>query len=265
MKSSNQLKFSPDVIGYPLLFVMVLWIVFWIETRFNINLNYFGVFPRTVEGLRGVIFSPFLHGSLKHLFNNSVPLFVLSSALFYFYRDIRWKVLILGLLLTGLATWLIGRSALHIGASGVVYMLVAFTFFKGIFSKQFQLTALALTVVFLYGGMLWYVFPVNPEISWEGHLSGFFVGFLFAFLFKTKPIERKKYEWEKENYNPEKDPFLKQFDENGNFIELPKEPLETVETINAEAQPSIKKLAEQEGNTIKIVYNFKEGAKDKNE
>ncbi|MCZ4319471.1 rhomboid family intramembrane serine protease [Aequorivita viscosa] len=257
MNNSNQLNFSTDVLIYPLLFVMVLWIVYWVETRFNINLNYFGVYPRTVEGLRGVIFSPFIHGSLKHLFNNSVPLFVLTAALFYFYRDVRWKVLLFGLLFTGLATWVIGRASLHIGASGVVYMLVAFLFFKGIFSKQFQLTALALVVVFLYGGMLWYVFPVNPEISWEGHLSGFFVGFLFSFLFKTKPIERKKYEWEKESYNPENDPFLRQFDENGNFIELPKELNETADVIDPEAQPTIKHLKTKDSKTVKIVYSFK--------
>jgi hypothetical protein len=146
---------------------------------------------------------------------------------------------------------------LHIGASGVVYMLVAFLFFKEIFSKQFQLTALALVVVFLYGGMLWYVFPVNPEISWEGHLSGFFVGFLFSFLFKTMPIERKKYEWEKESYNPENDPFLRQFDENGNFIELPKELNEIADVIDPEAQPTIKHLKTKDSKTVKIVYSFK--------
>lgn len=251
MSNPNQLKFSPDVFGYPLLFVMVLWIVFWIESRFAINFNSFGVYPRKLSGLRGVIFSPFIHGSLKHIFNNSIPLFVLSSALFYFYRNIRWKVLLFGLLFTGLATWLIGRTSLHIGASGVVYMLAAFLFFKGIFSKQFQLTALSLAVVFLYGGMLWYVFPVNPEISWEGHLSGFLIGIVFAFYFKTNPIQTKKYDWEREDYNPENDPFLKQFDEDGNFIEIPKDlPQEMSETEKAQEVPK----------RIKIVYSFKEGS-----
>ncbi len=260
MNTSNQLRFSPEVFGYPLLFVMVLWVVYWVESRFNINFNTYGIYPRTLEGLRGIIFSPFIHGSLKHLFNNSVPLFVLSAALFYFYRQIRWKVLLLGLLFTGLATWVIGRPSLHIGASGVVYMLVAFLFFKGIFSKQFQLTALALAVVFLYGGLLWYVFPVNPEISWEGHLSGFFVGLVFAFLFKGNPIENKKYEWEKETYNPEDDPFLKQFDENGNFIELPKETAEapTQQSTSDEAKAKVKP-------SIKIVYNYKKNTEGKTE
>lgn len=252
MSNPNQLKFSPEVFGYPLLFVISLWIVYWVEARFALNFNSFGVYPRKLSGLRGIIFSPFIHGSLKHLFNNSIPLFVLSTALFYFYRNIRWKVLIFGLLITGIATWLIGRASLHIGASGVVYMLAAFLTFKGIFSKQFQLTALALAVVFLYGGMLWYVFPVNPEISWEGHLSGFLVGLLFAFYFKSNPIQNKKFEWERDDYNPDNDPFLKQFDENGNFTELPKE-LREEETL------------QQKLDRFNVIYNYKENSANETE
>lgn len=244
MSNKNHLQFSPEVVGYPILFVMILWIVFWIESRFGINFNKFGIYPNTAEGLIGIFFGPFIHGSLKHLFNNSVPLFVLSTALFYFYRKIRWRVLILGLLLTGLATWVIGRPSWHIGASGVVYMLVSFLFFKGIWSKQYQLTSLALVVVFLYGGLLWYVFPVDPKISWEGHLSGFFVGVLFAFIFKEVPLENKKYEWEKEDFNPENDPFIQQFDDNGNFVGLPK--VEESD-LNQEGEPP----------EIKIVYTVK--------
>lgn len=254
MSKSNQLKFTPEVIGYPLLFVMVLWIIFWIESRFGINLNHYGVYPRKLEGLRGVVFSPFIHGSLKHLFNNSVPLLVLTSALFYFYRDIRWKVLVYGLLLTGLLTWCIGRQSYHIGASGVVYMLAAFLFFKGIFSKHYQLTALALAVVFIYGGMLWYVFPGKPGISWEGHLSGFAIGLVFAFFFKSYPVERKKYEWEKESYNPDDDPFLRQFDEDGNFIELPPK-----EELKEDLAQDTNK---QKPKTLRVVYTFKKKSKD---
>lgn len=219
MSKNNPLYFSTEVIGYPLLFVMMMWIVFWIEMRFGWNFNFLGILPQKAEGLPGIVLGPFIHSSLKHLFNNSVPMLVLSTALFYFYRRIRWKVLFYGLLITGIITWLIGRPAMHIGASGVVYMLAAFLSFKGILSKQYQLTALAFVVVFLYGSLLWYVFPIDPEISWEGHLSGFGVGVLFAVLFKENPIENIKYEWEKETYNPDEDPFLQHFDENGNFIE----------------------------------------------
>ncbi len=219
MSRPQGLYFSSDVVLYPIILVLIMWIVFWVEIRFNMDFNFLGIYPRKLSGLVGIIFGPFIHGSLKHLFNNSVPLLVLSTALFYFYRNIRWKVLIYGLLIGGLFTWLIGRPALHIGASGVVYMLAAFLFFKGIFSKHFQLIALSLIVVFLYGGLLWYVMPIDPKISWEGHLSGFVVGLLLALVFREVPIENKKYEWEKDDYNPDEDEFLKQFDENGNFME----------------------------------------------
>jgi membrane associated rhomboid family serine protease len=190
-----------------------------VESRFNVNFNYLGIYPRTIKGLRGILFSPFIHGNTKHLINNAMPLFVLTTALFYFYRNIRWKVLLYGILLTGLFTWLIGRPSLHIGASGVMYMLTAFLMFKGILSRHYQLTALSFTVIFLYGSFIWYIFPTDPKISWEGHLSGFLVGILFAFIFKQNPISKKKYDWEQEDFNPEEDDFLKQFDEDGNFIE----------------------------------------------
>lgn len=224
MAIPTKIRFTNDVILYPLTFVLLMWIAFWADYRFGLRLRYYGIYPQKIEGLRGVLLGPFIHSDLRHLFNNSVPLMVLTSALFYFYRKIRWRVLILGIILTGIVTWFIGRPALHIGASGVVYLLAAFLFFKGIFSKHFQLTALALIVVFLYGSLLWYLFPIDPKISWEGHLSGFAVGFIFAMIFRKNPIEKKKYIWEQEDYNPEDDPFLKHFDEDGNFIEqLPEE------------------------------------------
>lgn len=227
MSRSTKLQFTNDVILYPLGFVLSIWVVFWVEYRFGLRLNQYGIYPQKIEGLRGILFGPFLHGDLKHLFNNSIPLMVLTTALFYFYQNIRWRVLLWGILLTGLMTWLIGRPALHIGASGVVYLLAAFLFFKGIFSKQYQLTALALVVVFLYGSLLWYLFPIDPKISWEGHLSGFAVGFVFALIFRKNPIDKKKYVWEREDYNPDDDPFLRHFDEDGNFIEsIPEEQLD---------------------------------------
>lgn len=220
MAKTQKLYFSLDVVLYPLLFVFIMWMVFWFEIRFSIDLNRYGIHPGKIEGLRGVLFGPFIHGSLKHLFNNSIPMLVLGSALFYFYRPVRWQVLILGIIITGVVTWFIGRSANHIGASGVVYLLASFLFFKGIISKQYQLTALSFAVVFVYGSLLWYVFPIDPAISWEGHLSGFGVGVLLAFLMKgSTTVPTKTFEWEREDYNPESDPFMQQFDHNGNFIE----------------------------------------------
>ncbi len=219
MAKVSKLEFTSEVIIYPLLMVMALWIAFWAEYRFGWRFKEYGIYPQRITGLRGILFGPFIHADLKHLFNNSVPLLVLGTSLFYFYRNVRWKVLIWGALLTGLFTWIIGRPAVHIGASGVVYLLAAFLFFKGILSKQYQLTALALVVVFLYGSLLWYVFPIDPKISWEGHLSGFVVGLVFAFIFKSEQMPKRKYAWEEEDFDPDSDPFLRQFDDDGNFIE----------------------------------------------
>ncbi len=204
--------------------------MFWFEIRFGFDFNYLGIQPRSVQGLRGILFSPFIHSDIKHLFHNTIPLFVLSMALFYFYRPISWKVLVLGLLFTGFFTWIIGRPANHIGASGVIYLLASFLFFKGIFSKYYRLIALSFIVVFLYGGLLWFIVPVDPKISWEGHLSGLIVGFIFAIIYKQKIEKRPKFEWEKETYNQDEDVFMQHFDEHGNFIERKEEELSEDET-----------------------------------
>lgn len=225
----RNLQFSQDVVLVPVFLVLSLWIVFWLEVRFGLSFSRWGIYPERLEGLRGLLFGPFLHGSLKHLFNNSVPLLVLMGALFYFYYPVRWKILFWGTLLTGLATWLIGRPAYHIGASGVVYMLAAYLFFSGARSKNYRLIAMSLVVVFLYGGMLWYLFPIDPKISWEGHVSGFAVGILLAYVIKVVPIAKKQYVWERPDYDPQQDPFMQQFDENGNFVGPPKQELTEVE------------------------------------
>ena len=230
MNSSDPFKFSTRVIVYPLSFVLLIWVVYWFELRFGFRFNDMGIYPRTFSGLRGILFSPFIHGSLEHLYHNSTPLLILSAALFYFYRALAWRVLVLGLLFSGLLTWLIGSPAFHIGASGLIYVLMSFMLFKGILSKNHHLTALSLLVVFLYGSMLWYVFPVKENMSWEGHLSGLLVGFVFAFVFRTAIPKPVRYVWEDGQYNEKDDPFLKQFDAEGNFIESPKEEMHTTDS-----------------------------------
>jgi hypothetical protein len=144
-------------------------------------------------------------------------------ALIYFYREVSLKVVVFGILLSGIITWFIGREAYHIGASGLIYVLVSFIFFKGLMTKYYRLMALSLAVVILYGGMIWYVFPeVDKTISWEGHLAGFITGFVFAVRFKTPDyVKEIQFPWEDPNFNPEEDDFMKRFDENGNFVNPP--------------------------------------------
>ncbi len=219
MKQHDYFKFSTGVIAYPLLFLLGIWMVFWFEVRFGYNFSNYGIYPQTLKGLRGVVLSPFIHGNLQHIYHNTIPLFVLSMALFYFYRPIAWKVIVFGILLSGFFTWCIGRPSYHIGASGLIYVLVSFTFFKGIFSKYYRLVALSLLIVFLYGSMIWYTLPIDDSISWEGHLSGLVTGLLFALFFRSKILKPKKFDWEHDNFNEADDPFLKHFDKDGNFIE----------------------------------------------
>jgi membrane associated rhomboid family serine protease len=223
MSEEFHYRYSHAVVLVPLALVLGIWTVFSLELRLGINVNDWGILPRTLSGLRGVFTSPWIHGSLEHLYNNTLPLAVLSAALFYFYRAIAWKTLLLGILLSGLITWAIGRSSYHIGASGLIYVLASFIFFKGIFTRYYRLVALSLGVVFIYGGLLWYIFPVLDGISWEGHLGGFLTG-LFLAVFLKSPVPREpKYPWESEDFEEDSDPFMRHFDADGNFIEDPEE------------------------------------------
>ena len=220
----NHFKFSLSVLALPLFCVLSLWIVFWVERKFHFDASGYGIYPRTSEGFRGVIFSPFIHGDIEHLYNNSIPLLILIAALRYFYRSNSLQILGFGILISGTLTWIIGRDSYHIGASGLVYVLVGFIFFKGIITQYYRLVALSLIVVLLYGSLVWHIFPETDKgISWEGHLSGFLTGFIFAVYFKT-PAYKKiiKYDWEQPDYDAGQDKFMQRFDENGNFKNIPK-------------------------------------------
>ncbi|MDM9631093.1 rhomboid family intramembrane serine protease [Robiginitalea aurantiaca] len=234
-------KYTNAVLLVPFTLVLGIWLVYYMELRLGVNLNNWGIYPRTPIGLRGIVFSPWIHGSLEHLYNNSIPLAVLTAALFYFYRSIAWKTLFLGVLFSGLITWGIGRTSYHIGASGLIYVLASFIFFKGIFTKYYRLVALSLGVVFVYGGMLWYIFPVLDGMSWEGHLGGFLTGLILALFLNTPVPKPTKYPWESEDYQEDADPFMRHFDADGNFIEHPPE--------------------EEQGSTdaLQIRYHYRDG------
>jgi membrane associated rhomboid family serine protease len=180
----------------PGILVALMWLVKISEVLFDINLSSLGIYPLTVRGLRGIFFSPFIHGNFNHLFNNSLPFFFLATALFYFYSEVALKVFGWTYFLTGLFVWLAGREAWHIGASGLVYGLASFLFFSGILRKHFRLIALSLLIVFLYGSMVWGIFPdVYKNVSWESHMLGFFSGLILALWYRNEGPQQPAYEW----------------------------------------------------------------------
>ena len=249
MSKQQHFKYSNSIIVYPLILVFLIWLVYWYQIRIDSGIRHYGIQPHKMEGLLGVFTSPFLHSGISHLYNNSIPLLVLSMALFFFYNKIAWRVLFYGMLCSGILTWIIGKSGNHIGASGVIYVLVSFMFFKGILAKHYRLIALSLIIIFFYGSMIWYVFPIKDNMSWEGHLSGLITGVILAFAFRKQIAKPERYIWESETYNEHDDPFMKHFDENGNFIEIP--PEEHLEN-------DIDSKAESQSQTNIINYIYKD-------
>src|SRR4030043_1571717 len=180
-------------------FVFLMWLVKIIEVLFELDLSDLGIYPLSLEGLPGIIFSPFIPDDFTHLLNNSLPLLLLSVALFYFYSEVALKVFTWTYLLTGLLVWLWGWGAWHIGASGLVYGLAFFLFFSGIIPRFFRLIALSLLVVFLYGEMVWGIFPgIYKNISWESHMLGFFAGVALAVWYRREGPQMPVYEWMEE-------------------------------------------------------------------
>ncbi len=183
---------------FPLLFVCILLTIHGYSEFYQIRLSHLGIYPREIKGLIGILSGVFIHGDWKHLFNNSVPLLVLGTALYYFYNSLANKVWIYSIIYSGILVWLGGRPAFHIGASGLVYALAAFLFFSGFIRKHRNLMALSMSVVFLYGGLVWGIFPSDEHISWEGHLFGALNGLIWAIYYKDEGPQRKKYSWELE-------------------------------------------------------------------
>jgi len=180
----------------PGIFVALMWLVRIAEILFEIDLSDLGIYPLSARGLPGIVFSPLIHANFNHLFNNSLPLFFLGTALFYFYSDVAVKVFLWTYFLTGLFVWIAGREAWHIGASGLVYGIASFLFFSGILRRHFRLIALSLLIVFLYGSMVWGLFPgVYKNVSWESHMLGFVSGVMLALYYRKEGPQDPEYEW----------------------------------------------------------------------
>jgi len=200
MENYKKSKFYRSI-NWPLKFVLLLWLIHLVQVILPVDFGWLGVYPGRVFGLKGILFSPLIHADWGHLLSNTPPLFVLSVIILYFYRSIAIPSFVMIYLLTGLAVWLFGRPVFHIGASGVIYGLVAFVFWNGIFRRNLKSIVLALIIVFYYGSMVMGVLPGQEGISWESHLLGGLVGIFTSFWFRTSLEQDEQpttYSWERE-------------------------------------------------------------------
>lgn len=194
------------------LFVLVISLIKYYEVTQQISFSTFGVFPRSFDAITGIFTFPLIHKDYDHLFSNAVPLFVLMAMLYYFYKDMAGRVFLLLWIIGGTWLWMGGRPSYHIGASGMVYGLASFIFFSGIWRKWRSMLAVSMIVVFLYGGMIWGIFPWFKDTSWEGHLFGGMAGLVLSWVYRHKAPQRPKYVWEDEIEDE------KIYDEEGNEI-----------------------------------------------
>ena len=179
-------------------FAIILWIIKFGEIVFQLDLAEWGVYPRQLKGIAGILFAPLIHSDFEHLFSNTIPILILTSGLFYFYRSIAYPVFFWIYLMSGIWVWVSARPAFHIGASGVVYGLVAFLFFSGIIRRHSRLVAFSMLVVFIYGSLIWGIFPIDIRVSWESHLLGSIAGIFCAFYFRKTGLQKETFLWENE-------------------------------------------------------------------
>lgn len=179
-----------DALLWPLVILLFIWIAFLANVTYRLDLNFYGLRPREIQGLIGILAMPFLHGDLDHIASNSLPFLLSLGFLFLYFPQHKWKIFGLIWLTSGILLWLFAKSpSNHIGASGVLYGLISFIVFHAFINRNKESLAAAFVLIFLYGGIIYGLFPeygilIGKPISWEGHLSGFIMGGLFAFIFR---------------------------------------------------------------------------------
>lgn len=180
-------------------FVVVIWVIQLWNWGLDLRLDRFGVRPRELAGLPGILLAPLLHASFDHLIANTLPLLALGTGMLYLYPSASFKVIPAAYLGSGIAVWLFARSSVHVGASGLVYALVSYIFVAGLIRRDQRAIAACLLVCFMYGAQVWGILPIVPAASWETHASAALIGLVMATLLRKHDIPpRKRYSWEDE-------------------------------------------------------------------
>ena len=182
-----------------LAFVALLWLIQLLNWGLDLGLERFGVRPRQLGGLPGILLAPLVHGGYAHLVANSLPLLVLGTGMLHLYPNSALKVIPAVYLGPGIAVWLFARASVHVGASGLVYGLVSYIFVAGLIRRDTRAIAASLLVCFLYGTLVWGVLPIKAGVSWETHLAAALIGVVLAIALRRLDIPpRKRYAWEDE-------------------------------------------------------------------
>jgi len=178
-------------------FVALLWLVQVLNSALDLSPADFGVRPRDLAGLVGILFAPLVHGSFEHLFNNTPPLVVVGTAMLYLYPQAAPRVLPAVYLGPGLAVWLLARGSSHLGSSGLIYGLAAYVFVAGLIRRDRRAIGASMLVCFLYGAMWWGVLPIEPGVSWQTHLAAALIGIACALALRRRDIPpRRRYSFE---------------------------------------------------------------------
>lgn len=192
--------------------VVLLWLIFIVETVAGHRFAALGIFPRSLSGLPGIVFAPLLHGSFEHITSNTLPLLILGTAFLYTYPKSARFALPLIYLISGVLVWLFARQNIHIGASGVSYGMLFFLMIIGMIRRDRAAIGVSLIVFFLYGSLIWGVFPGMPGVSFESHLAGAMCGSILAILLRHyDPVRHHKhYDWENDDDGSEPSDFVTQ-------------------------------------------------------
>ena len=166
----------------------VLWIVQFIQYFGLFDFGPYGNWPQHQAGLKGILFSPFIHGSFDHLISNTLPMMILLTVLLSAYPTIALPVLVFVHLLSGLLVWTFAPpNTVHIGISGIIYGIAAFLISSGIFRRDRTSVTIAILVTLIYGSMIWGFIP-QPGVSWQSHLYGAISGLIIAYLLRKKDV-----------------------------------------------------------------------------
>ena len=186
---ASELQTQASILGG---FVALMWIIEIVDSfLLGGRLNAYGVRPRSMVGLRGILFMPFLHANFAHLAANTLPFITFGWLIMLRETSDFFLVSAVTMLVSGVGVWLTGSPySVHIGASGLIFGYFGFLLLRGFFERSLMSIALSLFVGFLYGGLIWGVLPSQPGVSWQGHLFGFIGGVLAAQLLgRRKQVE----------------------------------------------------------------------------